>query len=76
MFPCTQKQAETANCLNVNAILEEGARAISHFGLENGRAAVIRNQYSAVFPKLSSTDLLELLQRLIFYTRRPLLSGK
>lgn len=76
MFPCTEKQAETGNCLKVNVILEEGARATSHFRPEDCRAAVIRNQYSAIFPKLSSTEPLELLQRLIFCTRRPLLSGK
>lgn len=66
MFPCTEKQAETGNCLSVSAVLEKGARATSHFRLEDCRAAVIRNQHSAIFPKQSSTELLELLQRLIF----------
>lgn len=76
MFPCTEKRAETGNCLNVIAILEKGTGATSHFKLEDCRATVIRNQYSAIYPKISSTELLELLQRLFFCTRRPLLSGK
>lgn len=66
VFPCTEKQAEAGNCLNVNAILE-GTRATSHFRLEDCIAVVIRNQYSAIFPKLSSTELLELLPRQIFF---------
>lgn len=66
MFPCTEKQAVTGYCLNVNAILEEGNRETSHLRLEHCRAAVIRNQCSAVFPKQSSTELLELFQILLF----------
>lgn len=70
IFPCTEKEAEAGNCLNVNAMLEEGTRATSHFRLEDCIAAVIRNQYSAISPKLSGTELLELLPRQIFFAQR------
>lgn len=67
MFPCTEKQDETGNHININAILKQRARATSHFRLEVCRAAIIRKQRSGIFPNLSSTDLLELLQRLFFF---------